>query len=961
MNILFYEDPLTDHRSLLWRAPHIGCDAPWMRALRDDGCDARMLVGLQLMHVARRAGLPQDALLEVDEGRILAALDEPHLDINYLFHRYFGRSDAEGSAMRDQAERHEKAMRAIVAQALGSFAPDVIITWVPVPHLRSLFPEALILHKETGLTSRAPFVPSYYLDPLGFHDRSALAAAASVVASARSAEVFPAYKAAMRRSLDASVDADAPQQRIAGFSRSLLVASQVSGTFFFDGSCSYRSQGHMLLDILRATPADTAVILSQHPDRPWLGAAEAASLGDYPNLIDARELGNVGGQQLLPYVDAVATVSSSVGFQSTLWDRPLVALGHSHLNRLTHFAGVGAIDAALEAVIDGADRAAWLAFHYSYLDAWVARPGWFASHLRDRLSYWRARGADGYFADAWADPEDITALALEQIEHMPWMPARGPVMRYRVDEAAMFASPWTAPVHGGGIMHRWLQGTEGAIRLPLDGDRDHEVTFSVAPLAGVTGQWLSLSVHNRQIAAMPLITDRATAVTAIIPADCVERPMTRLQLRALRADDAPGQEKPLSIVMDHVGIRRLEAPHIARTIAPRHSVLLPVLNGVSLLQETIPALLAFGGNDMELVVSDNCSDDGTYDYIQSIADHRIVRLKTDTRVNYAQNAENAYRHARGEWLSHIGDDDLVMPSRRAALEQVAADPEIELIFGNRLRYYWPTFVGELANSVDPVMLGHEAVMLDGPDAARRLINNSNIRHTGATVVRRSLVEKVRRLTGGAYMIPRIGEYATSRIAAGLARRVAFVNRPIVAIGRHTKSIGTSLFHDPAAGQAYGVSLEREIGSSHAGSGYNYLGFQAFSYEGALLASSLLGGREGGFPVDYRVWRARLWAELDGLIAQGRLMPEAVAAVRSQGDEAIAPLVAAQDPGTLASGTPQAIEAENWGLTERLHGSSVGVYSISQLVGWFEAVYADQLARPVRLRAAEHGLVSWIDM
>lgn len=963
MRILFYEDPLTDHRSMLWRAPHIALDASWMLTLLDAGHDVRMVLGTPLRTVASEANLPPEKVFEVEEQAIIVKLDDPHLDVNRLLHRYHRRPDCVNDARSELASTTVAILRRIAEETLGDFCPEIIITWVPVPHLRELFPDALILHKETGVTSRSPFAPSYYLDPLGFHDRSALASLNAIVPSSSAKSAFPIYKSALQRTLTQTGDCGKWIDRRREFTQSILLATQVSGTFFFDGACSYRSQSHLVLDVLDAIGRDVAVLVTQHPDHPWMRHCDAQFF-EHSNLILADDLGVGGSQYLLPHVDAVATVSSSVGLQASLWNRPLVALGSSHLNRLTEYVGPESIAAALRSKTDGADVGAWLAFHYCYLDSWVRRPGWLGQHLEAKLRLWREHGLEGYFAEPLADPADLTDAALDAIERSPFMPERAngvEKMVYAATDAVVFNEGWTAPIHAGSAPHRWLQGIEGDLLLPLAAGQNQEVALTISPLAGIVGQWVTLTVGDHQIGSQPLIANSSIQIKATVPASLIERPFTKIRVKAIRADVPASGGGLLSIITDHVSVSPARTPHIAREKNPTHSILLPVLNGLSLLQQTVSGLLAFGPEDMELIISDNKSDDQTWDFINSLKDSRIVKICTDERVDYASNAENAYRHARGEWISHIGDDDLIVPSRFPLIEQLALDRDIDIIFGNRIRYYWPGFNSDLGNTADSVLFGDHAVILGGPEAARRMINCSNVRHTGATVIHRSLVEKVRHVTGGPFMIQRIGEYASFRIAAGLAQKAAFVNRPIVAIGRHIKSIGTSLFHDASAGSQYGVDLEREIGSLHADSGYSYLGFQAFSYEGALLAANLLRPHIGECHVDYRLWQSRLHLELQGLVAQGRLTADTGSVVQALGDARIAQLVAAQNGAFFANGTPQAIESDSWGINRRLHCCEVGVNSISQLVAWFEAEYADRLAGPITMRSVDAGPVAWIDM
>ena len=66
---------------------------------------------------------------------------------------------------------------------------------------------------------------------------------------------------------------------------------------------------------------------------------------------------------------------------------------------------------------------------------------------------------------------------------------------------------------------------------------------------------------------------------------------------------------------------------------PRVSIGLPVYNGDNFVGQAIESLLAQTYEDIELIVSDNASTDGTEDICRTFA-------AQDERVRYFRNAEN---------------------------------------------------------------------------------------------------------------------------------------------------------------------------------------------------------------------------------------------------------------------------------------------------------------------------------
>ena len=59
------------------------------------------------------------------------------------------------------------------------------------------------------------------------------------------------------------------------------------------------------------------------------------------------------------------------------------------------------------------------------------------------------------------------------------------------------------------------------------------------------------------------------------------------------------------------------------TSTPAISIITPVWNGLPYIKETVDSVLADDFQDWELLIGDNCSTDGTREYLQTLTDPRI--------------------------------------------------------------------------------------------------------------------------------------------------------------------------------------------------------------------------------------------------------------------------------------------------------------------------------------------------
>lgn len=95
----------------------------------------------------------------------------------------------------------------------------------------------------------------------------------------------------------------------------------------------------------------------------------------------------------------------------------------------------------------------------------------------------------------------------------------------------------------------------------------------------------------------------------------------------------------------------------------RVSIGLPVHNGMPLLRTALESLLAQQEADIEIVVSDNASDDDTGEYCRAMAaqDGRIRYHRNETNLGAAVNFELAFRLSRAPLFAWAAHDDRYEP------------------------------------------------------------------------------------------------------------------------------------------------------------------------------------------------------------------------------------------------------------------------------------------------------------
>lgn len=118
----------------------------------------------------------------------------------------------------------------------------------------------------------------------------------------------------------------------------------------------------------------------------------------------------------------------------------------------------------------------------------------------------------------------------------------------------------------------------------------------------------------------------------------------------------------------------------------RLSVIVPTYNRAAFLSEAVSSLVSqsLAPGQMEAVVIDDGSDDGTPDVVKEICSSypglQLKYIRQDHRgISAARN--RGIRESHGEWIGFLDSDDLWAPEKaRTQLAYLKAHPEAEIVF-----------------------------------------------------------------------------------------------------------------------------------------------------------------------------------------------------------------------------------------------------------------------------------------
>ncbi len=94
---------------------------------------------------------------------------------------------------------------------------------------------------------------------------------------------------------------------------------------------------------------------------------------------------------------------------------------------------------------------------------------------------------------------------------------------------------------------------------------------------------------------------------------------------------------------------------------PYLSICLGVYNQGEILRENLEFLDAYKGDDVEIIISDNCSQEDIKGIVQSFSNKRMHYIRTDENVGQDRNLIHAMRYAKGKYIMLLRTKDELYP------------------------------------------------------------------------------------------------------------------------------------------------------------------------------------------------------------------------------------------------------------------------------------------------------------
>jgi hypothetical protein len=104
---------------------------------------------------------------------------------------------------------------------------------------------------------------------------------------------------------------------------------------------------------------------------------------------------------------------------------------------------------------------------------------------------------------------------------------------------------------------------------------------------------------------------------------------------------------------------------VSPAVPPRVSVLVATFDGAAFIAETLRSILDQDLKDLEVLVVDDGSTDGTIELVRGFGDSRVRLLSTPRNLGPAGARNFGFAQCRGRYVAPVDQDDIVLPYRLA--------------------------------------------------------------------------------------------------------------------------------------------------------------------------------------------------------------------------------------------------------------------------------------------------------
>jgi glycosyltransferase involved in cell wall biosynthesis len=171
---------------------------------------------------------------------------------------------------------------------------------------------------------------------------------------------------------------------------------------------------------------------------------------------------------------------------------------------------------------------------------------------------------------------------------------------------------------------------------------------------------------------------------------------------------------------------------------PSVTIAIPTYNRLSFLRQTLDSALSQTYSNLQVIASDNASDDGTTNFLASIRDPRFKFVTQKTNVGMLRNWNACLEHAQSDFFLLLSDDDYLDKSAIEKLVNAFMGAQQPEKVGVAYCRTWEVDRAGIKQSLDPRPVACE----DATEFAIEYFGGNRKMHPCSTLVRTSDLREI---------------------------------------------------------------------------------------------------------------------------------------------------------------------------------------------------------------------------
>jgi len=127
---------------------------------------------------------------------------------------------------------------------------------------------------------------------------------------------------------------------------------------------------------------------------------------------------------------------------------------------------------------------------------------------------------------------------------------------------------------------------------------------------------------------------------------------------------------------------------MSNNLQPKISICIPTYNGLPYITVLMDELLNSSCTNFDIVISDDCSTDGTWEYVSALSsvDDRVKCFRNSNNLGMDGNFSKSVEVATGEYAWLCGQDDIIMHQGIEVVTKLLTDkPELDFVYLNHVK------------------------------------------------------------------------------------------------------------------------------------------------------------------------------------------------------------------------------------------------------------------------------------